>query len=92
MNFDWDDAKARANEAKHSISFDEAKAVFDDTNAIIDYDESDPEEDRWRIIGLSAAKVLFVVFAETDEDVTRIISARRASRHEQDRYYRQALS
>ncbi len=55
---------------------------------------SDPfalTEERWRIIGLTQAGVLFVVFTERSGGVIRFISARRATRHEQNRYHRQAL-
>ena len=90
MNFDWDEHKARSNLAKHGVSFQTATVVFDDPNALVDIDDSDPADERWRIIAIAAADVLLVVYAERDGDVIRIISARKATRHEQDRYYRQA--
>jgi len=88
--FEWDDAKAAANLAKHSVSFDEARPVFDDPFALILRDDSAPGEERWRLIGMSGGRVLFVVFSEPAHGRRRIISARRATRPEQDAYVRQA--
>jgi uncharacterized DUF497 family protein len=89
--FEWDDGKARRNLRKHGVSFDEARAVFDDANALVEWDDSDTSEERWATIGLSLGRVLYVVSTERRESVIRIISARRATRHEEDRYYRQAF-
>ena len=91
MEFVWDEQKAKLNLAKHGVDFETAKGVFGDPNALIELDEDDPSEERWRAIGLVEGSVLFVVFTERDENLIRIISARRANRHEQDRYYRQAF-
>ena len=44
-------------------------------------------EERIRTIGMTRGNVLFVVTTMRDEDLCRIISARKAIRHEQDRYY-----
>ena len=41
MQFDWDPAKAKANLAKHGISFPQATAVLSDLDAI---DVPDPHE------------------------------------------------
>ncbi len=88
--FEWDDEKARRNLVKHGVSFDEAALVFDDPNAWVEPDESDPDEERWATTGMATDKVLLVI--STDRGTrTRIISARRASQHEEDNYYRQAL-
>ncbi len=87
--FEWDDEKARKNLANHKVSFDSATAVFHDPNAIVEID-NEPSEERWRTIGLDANRVLVVIWTERKSNVTRIISARKANRHEQDRYYRQA--
>ena len=88
--FTWDANKARSNLAGHKVGFETAVTVFADPNAQIRPDD-EPTEERWRIIGLAERGVLFVVFTEPGDDVTHIISARRANRREQDRYYRQAL-
>jgi hypothetical protein len=88
--FEWDNAKAAANLAKHGVSFDEARPVFDDPFALILSDDSAPGEERWRLIGRSGGHMLFVVFAEPPHGRRRIISARRATRREQDAYAKQA--
>ena len=89
--FEWDDEKARANLAKHGVSFEEAALVFDDPNYVVEPDESVFYEERWRTTGLALGRVLFVVSTERNGNVIRIISARTATRHEENRYYRQAF-
>ncbi len=87
MNFEWNEDKAAANPGKHGVSFEEAREVFDDPNALIRYDEKHSvTEDRFIIIGFSSRRLLVVVFAERRADVIRIISAREAERREQKRY------
>jgi len=82
---EWDAAKADRNARKHGVRFEEAATVFSDPLALIIEDESHPENAR--IIGESlAARILLVVFIERDRDVVRLISARRATRHERRRY------
>jgi len=54
VEFDWDDAKAASNLAKHGVSFEEALTVFDDPLAAIFEDEGHSTgEDREIIIGHS---------------------------------------
>ena len=89
FNFDWDEAKNKANIEKHKVSFYEAMTVFADENAlIIDDDEHSENEDRFVIIGLSANLRLLVVchcYRET-ETVIRLISARKANKKEENMY------
>jgi hypothetical protein len=83
MRFVWDDEKAQRNFRKHAVSFEEAATVFANPLAVVAEDPSRPEQAR--LIGESALqRVLLVVFLETD--VIRIISARRATRHERRAY------
>lgn len=89
IKFDWDPAKARANERKHGISFEEAQSVFYDDFARQFYDPESPEaEDRFLMLGMSnRARVLLVCHCERSEgEVIRIISARKATRNER-KYY-----
>ena len=52
MKFEWDEEKNKINIEKHGISFEEASTVFDDINAVYDYDKShSAHEDRFIIIG-----------------------------------------
>ncbi|MFA5949598.1 MAG: BrnT family toxin [Hyphomicrobium sp.] len=91
-HFEWDDTKARANLLKHGVSFEEAAVALEDKYCLIEIDDGDPYEERWRSIGLAFSRVLFVVTTERQGNVTRIISARRATRHEENCYNRQTLS
>jgi uncharacterized DUF497 family protein len=86
-NFAWDDRKATSNLRKHGVSFDLARLVFDDPLAIDDVDEDEPE-DRSRLIGITEGHVLVVAYTMRGQRF-RIISARKASRREQDSYFRQ---
>ena len=88
--FEWDDDKAKKNLDKHFVSFERAAAVFDDDFALTEIDDA-ADEERWRTIGQDIDRILVVIWTERYENRIRIISARKAERHEQDRYYRQAL-
>jgi uncharacterized DUF497 family protein len=89
LRFTWDERKDAVNRQKHGISFDEARTVFYDEHArlIADPDHSD-DEDRFIILGHSEQSRLLVVchcYRESDS-VIRIISARKATRHEAHNY------
>jgi hypothetical protein len=87
--FDWDAAKARENLSKHGVSFDEAQTVFSDDQALLldDPDHSAADE-RFVLLGVSAKlRVLVVVHALREQDeVIRLISARKATRKERAQY------
>jgi uncharacterized protein len=92
MRFEWDAEKASANLAKHGVSFGEALEVFYDLHAIEGYDaEHSTEETRFFIIGLSSRRLLFVVYAEIDAEVVRLVSARKASKAERKVYGRKVI-
>jgi uncharacterized protein len=89
LRFEWDPAKAVANEHRHGISFPEAQSVFGDEHALLLDDPDHSEvEDRFILLGLSAAlRVLVVVHCYREsEDTIRLISARRATRSERRHY------
>lgn len=89
LRFDWDERKNAANRRKHKVSFEEAQTVFYDDRAIFMEDpDDDEEEDRFVLIGLSASLRTLVVCHcyREDEDVIRIISARKAHREERRDY------
>ena len=83
ISFSWDDRKNEVNEKKHGVSFDEAKTVFYDENAIRYYDpDHSDDEDRFLMVGVSQKLRILIVchcFRE-DDSVIRIISARKATR------------
>ena len=87
--FEWDDNKNRINIVKHGVSFEEASTVFYDENAVLfdDPDHSD-FEDRFLIIGISESLRICIVSHcyRGDDDVIRIISARKATRSETEFY------
>ncbi len=89
LSFEWDSRKAEINEAKHGVSFDEAKTVFYDERALVitDPDHSELEE-RFVIMGMSAlSRVLVVVHCfRSNRNVIRIISARKAGTKEMQPY------
>jgi hypothetical protein len=87
MEFEWDEDKAAANLAKHGISFEEARTVFDDPLYVDFYDpDHSSEEHRYIIIGESRQGRLLVASYTERGDVTRLISAREVSRSEREAY------
>ncbi|HXY19333.1 MAG TPA: BrnT family toxin [Gemmatimonadales bacterium] len=91
LRFAWDPVKAAANRRKHGVSFEEAQTVFSDEYALLlDDPDHSAAEDRFILLGLSAAlRILVVVHCyRVQDDVIRIISARRATRHERESYAR----
>jgi uncharacterized protein len=85
--FEWDAAKAQNNLAKHGVSFEAARRVFEDVFAFERYDlDSEPGEVRYAITGMVNDVILMVVYTERGERI-RIISARKATKHEQTEYY-----
>jgi len=91
LSFEWDKSKATINLKKHGVSFEEAKSAFSDERAklIADPDHSE-DEDRFILLGYSSSMRLLVICHcyRTDESIIRIISARKASRHEAASYRR----
>lgn len=90
IKFEWDKEKADTNLKKHKISFEEAKTVFYDPNALLiaDPDHSEIKEDRFIIMGMSSKSKLLIVchcYRENDE-VIRIFSARKAEKSEINQY------
>jgi uncharacterized DUF497 family protein len=86
--FEWDDDKARTNLAKHRVSFEAACRVFDDGFAHEGFDSvSKADEIRYVITGMVNGIILTVVYTERG-DRQQIISARKATKHEQREYYR----
>ena len=84
--FEWDDDKARANLAKHKVSFRDAKLVFDTGNVNDDPDLSmNYGEDRYIAVGLVKGRLMAVLYTLRGER-RRIISARLATRKEEQDY------
>jgi len=89
--FEWDPRKARINKLKHGVSFEEAATAFTDPDGSDgeDLEHSLIEPRRLRLAKSALSRVLVVAYTTRrrgDEEITRIISARRASRKEKKRY------
>lgn len=85
--FEWDDDKARANFAKHKVSFEVARAVLEDALAIDEFDLSENYyEERTNRTGMVAGRLITVTYTVRGERF-RIISARRATKGEQNAYF-----
>jgi uncharacterized DUF497 family protein len=88
VQYEWDNVKAAENLRKHGVDFADAIAALEDANRLEEIDtRSEYSEERVQVIGMARGDVLFVVVTLRGEDSCRIISARKATRHEQDRYY-----
>jgi uncharacterized protein len=90
VRFEWDEAKAKANRRKHGVRFEDAMLVFADPFALVEQDRIEHGELRWQTLGLAGGIVLLLVAHtvrhEDEDEVIRIISARRAVRKERQRY------
>jgi uncharacterized protein len=89
LQFEWDARKATVNEKKHGVSFEEARSVFYDERArLIDDPDHSKDEARFILLGLSSSLRLLVVCHcyRSDDNVIRIISARKATADESKSY------
>jgi len=88
--FEWDPRKAKDNQLKHGVSFEEATAFLDSTGLDgEDLEHSESEARRLRLAKSSLGRVLvtaYTIRSRDNEENTRIISARRASRKERKKY------
>lgn len=86
LSFEWDDAKAVSNLAKHGVSFTDACNVFSDSFSI-DSEERSMQygEVRRRIVGIGQGRFLTIIYTERGEAI-RLISARKATRSERREY------
>jgi hypothetical protein len=85
--FEWDEEKNRANQAKHGISFEEASAVFDSPLLTAPDDREEYGEERLITTGqLGSAVIVVVVHTDRNERI-RLISARKANRNERQAYH-----
>jgi uncharacterized DUF497 family protein len=88
--FEWDEEKAEANLRKHGVPFAFAASVFSDPDRLEEDDRFAEGEYRTRVIGIAGVRHLTVVYTDRstdDEEVVRIISARRSTPHEIKKYH-----
>ena len=86
MRFEWDEKKRQGNLKKHGIDFADLEQLFLGVTLTILDDRFDYEEDRFVTFGLMNGVVLVVAHTE-ENDVMRVISARKATRNEEKRYF-----
>lgn len=90
MKFIWDENKNATNKIKHSVDFETAKFVFDDPLHICIQDQHENGEERWQTLGLVNNVVVLLVahsiIEDNNHEIIRIISARKATKHEKNHY------
>ncbi|MGB7284233.1 MAG: BrnT family toxin [Candidatus Acidiferrum sp.] len=90
VRFEWDEAKAASNLRKHGVRFDDAMLVFGDAFAVMEQDRVEGGEVRWQTLGWPGGNLLLLVAHtvrnEGEDEIIRIISARKATRKERKRY------
>jgi len=86
VKFEWDDDKNQENIRKHGLDFADAWEIFESPMQVALDTRADYGEDRWTGIGFLGNRVVIVVFIEGSEEVTRIISLRKALKHERKKF------
>ena len=91
MRFEWDPAKNRGNARKHGLGFETARGVFSDP-LVVFVEDPEPHEERWLAVGkvddvvIVVAHEAFMAGPDADDEIVRIISARKATAHERKAY------
>jgi uncharacterized protein len=88
MNFEWDEEKRLSNIEKHGFDFVGVEKMFESETATIFDDRFDYGEERFVTFGLLEGHVIAVTHTETDETI-RIISVRKATKNEEENYFKQ---
>lgn len=81
-NFEWDEHKNKSNQQKHGISFERAKDVFEDEDAIAYPGHTKDGENRFLLVGKVLGKFIIAVVFAVSRQIYRIISARQARKEE----------
>ncbi len=89
LEFEWDQAKAKSNLEKHGVSFLTAAAIFQNERLERVDDREDYGEVRWIALGRADIEVYRVIYTWRAENLVRIVSAQRASKDEEEIYYRE---
>jgi uncharacterized DUF497 family protein len=88
VQYEWDKGKAADNIRKHGVDFMDAIEALEDPNRLEEIDTRfSYDEERIQVIGMARGRPLFAVATFRDDRVCRIISARKATKDEQNRYY-----
>jgi uncharacterized DUF497 family protein len=86
MDIEFDPAKAKRNQAKHGVSFEEAASCLLDPMALAREDDDAMDEPRWVLLGMSRAGRLLTVVYTLRGETPRLISARKATLKEAQNY------
>ena len=86
MRFEWDEAKNEINIRKHGIDFADVEDMFNHPMLTVIDNRENYREERWISLGWIQQIIGVVVYVERHEDTIRIISARKATKHEVRRY------
>ena len=88
MRFEWDEAKRKENVLRHEIDFADLPPLFDGMTVTVLDDRFDYGEDRFITVGVANGIVLAVAHTESDDEI-RLISARKATKDEEEGYFKQ---
>lgn len=91
MRIEWDEKKCRKNLKKHGIDFEGISEVFDGTTVTVEDTRFDYGETRFQTMGLLQGRAVVVAHTEVGDRI-RIISVRKATRHEEKSYFKQVAN
>jgi len=86
MRFTWDEKKRRANILKHGFDFVDAQEVFEGIALTFEDGRFDYGEERFITLGLLKGTIVVIAHTENGDEI-RLISMRKATRHEQKIYF-----
>jgi len=86
VNFEWDEQKNAINIRKHGFDFAEAWEIYDSPMLTAPDTREDYGEERWVGIGFLRERIVVIVFAEPSDGIIRIISLRKALKHERIKF------
>ena len=89
MQFIWNPKKRRENLRKHGVDFVRVARDFERLQVVGLDEREDYGEDRWIAMGYLGAQLVVVVYTLVEEDLVRIISARKATQYEHKAFHRQ---
>ncbi len=86
MRFEWDEQKNLQNIHKHGLSFADAEEIFEYPMLTALDERENYGEERWIGVGILKGRTAVVAFTQRDEETVRIISLRKALKHERAKY------
>ena len=86
MLFEWDEEKRKSNLQKHGFDFADVEQIFNSEHFTISDERFDYGEIRYVTLGFINARIIYIAYSET-EDVRIIITARKATKNEQRKFY-----